>query len=323
VSDYLFDKEGEPDPEVARLEQLLAPVAYRGAPPRLPQRRTRRTFVVVAAAMTAMAAAIVALLIAKPWRPAPSWAATVREGTATRDGQPIAGATRLPVGAWLETQSGRAQLTVADIGVVELAPATRARIVVTGAQRHELELARGTLVARIDAPPRRFAVRTPRAVVTDLGCAFELTVDESGRGRLVVTAGKVAVGSSEVPEVVVVAGARVELTARGPGAPYTPRAESLSRPAQPAIVPHAAAAPEPPIALQPSIAPQSPIAPPAVSHPGKPAHPPAHSTKAPSGPRRPSKAPPAVAAPPQQAPPPSKPAKVEHDPLKELQRSVE
>ncbi|MGZ3425176.1 MAG: FecR domain-containing protein [Polyangia bacterium] len=316
MSDYLFDKEGEPEPEVERLERLLAPVAYRGAPPRLPQRRPRRTFV-VAAAMTAMAAALVAILIARPWRPGASWAATVRDGSATRDGQPIAGETRLPVGAWIETQSGRVRLVVADIGTVELAPATRARIVATGPARHQLELARGTLAARIDAPPRRFVVTTPRAVVTDLGCAFELTVDESGRGRLVVTEGKVAVSSGEEREVVVHAGARVELTERGPGEPYVPHAGPTSPPPPSPIAPHA---PSAPIAPAPPSAPTPPVAP----HATAPAHHPAHTTKAPPGPRRATKAPPAVAAPPHPTQTKkAEPAKVEHDPLKELQRSVE
>src|SRR5205807_4015326 len=108
------------------------------------------------------------------WRPRPrheetptqaSWAALVQSGAATSDGHTIAGATRLLVGAWLETQSAHVRLEVADIGSVELGPATRARIVATSATRHELRLERGTLVATITAPPRQFVVTTPRAVV--------------------------------------------------------------------------------------------------------------------------------------------------------------
>ncbi len=243
MSDYLFDKQGDPDPDVERLEGLLAPHAYRGAAPRLPMPRARRS-VVFAAALSAAAAALLVLLVAKPWRPGDprdrehggppgSWAALVRDGAATRDGQPITGATRLPIGAWLETQSGRVQLAVADIGTVELAPGTRVRIVATGPLRHELQLARGALAATIDAPPRRFVVTTPRAVVTDLGCAFELSVDESGRGRLVVTAGRVALSSrGDAREIVVNAGARVDLSERGPEAPYVP-----TEPRQPAPAP--------------------------------------------------------------------------------------
>jgi ferric-dicitrate binding protein FerR (iron transport regulator) len=301
VSDYLFDKEGEPDPEVERLESLLAPMAFRGAAPRLPVKRARRTFV-VAAAMAAMAAGLVALLIAKPWRPRPrhdetttqaSWAATVRDGAATSDGRALAGATRLLVGAWLETGSSHVRLAVADIGTVELAPQTRARIVATSATRHELRLERGTLVATIDAPPRHFVVTTPRAVVTDLGCAFELTVDESGRGRLVVTAGKVAVTGSDAREVVVDAGARVDLSERGPGAPYVPHAE----------------APQPP---------QPPAPPPIAPHAAKPPH---HATHIKSAPPA---APPPIKTKIEHAQPPRKePTKIEHDALKDLKNSVE
>jgi len=72
MSDYLFDKEGAPDPEIERLEGLLAPMAYRGAPPALPRPRRRAPMFVVAAAGIALAAALVAVLIARPWRPGPS-----------------------------------------------------------------------------------------------------------------------------------------------------------------------------------------------------------------------------------------------------------
>src|SRR5262249_59062165 len=39
MSDYLYDGKGPPDPEVARLEELLAPMRYRGAAPRPRARR--------------------------------------------------------------------------------------------------------------------------------------------------------------------------------------------------------------------------------------------------------------------------------------------
>jgi len=287
---------GEPDPEFERLVGVLAPLAYRGAAPRLRRGRPRRAFI-VAAALTAAAAALVAVVIAHPWRPRPaSWAATVSDGAATRQ-------TRLAVGEWLDTGGARVRLVAADIGTVELAAGTRARIVATGPARHEMQLARGTLTARIDAPPRRFVVTTPRAVVTDLGCAFELTVDESGRGRLVVTAGRVAVASGDAREVVVPAGSRVELSERGPGAPYVPSA----RP----VAPTTPAAPTPPAV-------------PATPAPRQ--HAAVHATKTPSHAHASKKTatPPATRSQPHTAPAKkSEPARIEHDPLKALEHSVE
>jgi ferric-dicitrate binding protein FerR (iron transport regulator) len=241
VSDYLFDKQGEPDPEVERLEGLLGSLGYRGAPLRLPARRRRRPMW-VAGGLSALAAALVALLIAGRWRAQRTgalagWAATVRDGAATIDGRPLTGAGRLPVGAWLETASGRARLAVADVGSVEVAPGTRVRIVASGAARHELQLAHGTLAAVIDAPPRHFVVTTPRAVVTDLGCAFELTVDDAGRGRLAVSGGRVAVSDGAAREVVVGAGAGVELSEHGPGVPFAADVAAPPLPPQTPLAP--------------------------------------------------------------------------------------
>jgi ferric-dicitrate binding protein FerR (iron transport regulator) len=201
MSDYLFDREGEPDPEIARLEAMLAPMAYRGAAPRLPRPARRAPAYVVAAAAIALAAALVAVLIGKPWRP-----------------RPPSGA----VAQWIDTGEAAMRLDV-GIGSVELAAHTRARFV--AATRHEMQLERGTLTATIHAPPRQFVVRTPRAVVTDLGCAFAITVDAAGRGSVVVSEGRVAVAGGDAREVVVGAGARVELSEAGPGAVSAPAAD--------------------------------------------------------------------------------------------------
>ncbi|HZS41380.1 MAG TPA: FecR domain-containing protein [Polyangia bacterium] len=225
MSDYLFDRDGAPDSDVAQLERLLGSFEYVGAPPRLPRRRSRAVWI---AAGALAAAAVLALLVLRPWRPGPrvepaappSWAATVLGDGATADGRPFAGEARLAVGAWLETGASRVRLRAAELGTVELSPGTRARLVATAPERHEVELARGTLAAEITAPPRRFFVDTAHAIAADLGCAFQLTVDEAGQGRLVVSAGSVAVSDRGARELVVPAGAQCDLTAHGPGAPY-------------------------------------------------------------------------------------------------------
>ncbi|MCU1280760.1 MAG: hypothetical protein JWM53_4306, partial [bacterium] len=52
MSDYLFDKQGEPDPEIERLETLLAPLAYRPSllslPAPAPRSRARRVLIPIA-----------------------------------------------------------------------------------------------------------------------------------------------------------------------------------------------------------------------------------------------------------------------------------
>jgi hypothetical protein len=74
--------------------------------------------------------------------------------------------------------------------------------------------------ARIWAPPRLFFVDTPSAVAADLGCAYTLSVDDKGDGRLSVTSGWVALQANE-RESIVPAGASCETRlGTGPGTPY-------------------------------------------------------------------------------------------------------
>jgi hypothetical protein len=56
-------------------------------------------------------------------------------------------------------------------------------------REHRLSLERGTIHARIWAPPKFFYVNTPAATAIDLGCAYTLHVDDSGAGLLRVTHG--------------------------------------------------------------------------------------------------------------------------------------
>jgi hypothetical protein len=190
VSDYLWDKSGS-DPEVERLEQALQPLAFRGAPPVLPSRRSVGRTAFLAGGLAA--AALMALLLWRPWRPLPPALG-------------IAGGHAVVAGAWLESGADTLRLELGNLGSVELQPATRARVLGPG----HLELDHGALRAKIDAPPRAFSIETRWARVIDLGCAFELAVDEKGRGRLRVTEGSVAL-VQEGHEVVVRAGSEQAL----------------------------------------------------------------------------------------------------------------
>lgn len=345
MSDYLFDKQGPPDPEIARLEKLLGPLAYRGRAPRPPRRAPR--WVWGSAGALAVAAAI-ALVLLGPWRgPAPraGWPVVFTAAGERQEGL-------LPVGEWLETGDRRAELRAAELGTVTLEPGTRARIVETGATRHRMALASGTLRATIDAPPRRFVVETAHLVVTDLGCAFELSVDAAGRGRLVVTEGQVGVADRAGREVVVPAGATAVLSPSGAAPPRpsdatmapsdaptpTPR-EATTAPApgdaaqaQPALRPQPApqrkATPAPP--RRPPPARSTPKSKPPTTRPTSPVtattpQPKPSATK-PTPPVTTPKPPATAPQPKPSTSPATKPAapgfKLKHDPLRDLEGSV-
>ena len=100
------------------------------------------------------------------------------------------GTTRMAEGEWVETAaSSRARITVGDIGTVDVAPETRVQLGSVQPEQYRLALARGTISARIAAPPRLFFVETPASTVVDLGCAYTVRVDDEGAGLLRVTEG--------------------------------------------------------------------------------------------------------------------------------------
>jgi hypothetical protein len=142
---------------------------------------------------------------------------------------------RLRVGEWLETDAtSRAEIEVANIGQVEVEPNTRVKLVETRLTEHRLELERGTLHARIWAPPRLFFVNTPSAVAADLGCAYTLEVDDAGRGLLHVTSGYVALETESRESIVPAGAACLTQPGAGPGTPFFEDApegfvESLAR----------------------------------------------------------------------------------------------
>jgi hypothetical protein len=149
------------------------------------------------------------------------WLVTTLGGTPKIGSENISHRGSLGVGEWLETDgSSRAQIAVGTIGNVDIDENTRVRLLETQPTEHRLELARGKMSARIWAPPRLFFVDTPSAVAADLGCAYTLSVDDKGDGRLSVTSGWVALQAKE-RESIVPAGASCETQlGTGPGTPY-------------------------------------------------------------------------------------------------------
>lgn len=200
--DYLWDRRGERDPEVAGLEDLLGGLAYDRPAPAIvvPRKRTARGWIFAGGGLAA--AAVVVIMFAPRTRH--ERAQVVKNDArgwtvASTAGRPSCGSQRcedvgLRVGEWLETDdTSEAQVSVADIGSILVAPRSRLRLKRTGPDEHRLELAQGTISAHVSAPPRLLVVETPSATAVDLGCAYTLTVDPgTGAGHLIVTSGEVA-----------------------------------------------------------------------------------------------------------------------------------
>lgn len=128
---------------------------------------------------------------------------------------------KLRVGEWLETDdSSRAVISVGTIGHVQVDPNSRIRLVKARLTEHRLALQKGELEAQISAPPRLFFVETPSAVAVDMGCAYRLTVDETGAGQLEVTFGWVSLVRDGRESMVPTGAVCLIRPAVGPGTPF-------------------------------------------------------------------------------------------------------
>ena len=235
-SDYLWDRSGEPDPDVAHLEEVLGALRHRGTLPALPARpalpphtaapaRPAARRAVYGLFLGLTAAAIVCLIAGAAWfgvgQGRLGWAVKRLAGQPVIDGKAIDASGRLHRGTWLETrEAGKARVMVGQIGQVDVDPDTRLQLVESRGRAHRMALQQGTIHAQIWAPPKFFVVDTPSAVATDLGCAYTLQVDASGRGLVRVTSGWVGFENqgreSFIPEQAVCS----TRPGVGPGTPY-------------------------------------------------------------------------------------------------------
>ena len=137
---------------------------------------------------------------------------------------------KLRVGEWLETDNtSRAKIDVGLIGELEVEPNSRLRLIGVQTTDHRVELEKGTIHARIWAPPRLFFVETAEATVIDLGCEYTLSVDINGVGLLKVSAGYVALNRDGKESIVPAGAACKTRPGFGPGTPFRLSATPLFR----------------------------------------------------------------------------------------------
>lgn len=193
MSDYLWDRSGPVDPDVADIEARLTPLAFdpRKHPIAVPPRR--RTFSVFAVGLAASVAIIAGLSAFHAWR---------LRWDANRPWS-IQGGGAFTIGAPLHVDRAHAVVNIARLGVLNASPGTDLSLNDTSASRHRFTLTRGDIDVRVWAPPGRVGVHTPAGDVIDLGCIFSLSVGADGLTHLSVRTGWVELenthGSSAVP----------------------------------------------------------------------------------------------------------------------------
>jgi FecR protein len=210
--DYLWDKSGEPDPEIQRLENLLSPLGHKlDKTPALcfPKRSRVPYLLAIAASFLVLCGA---LWIA--WqRTRPAWDVATVQGTPSLK--------RLAKGESISTDGqSQARLNLNDVGEVEVEPNTRLSVLAIRPDEQRLALERGTIHALIWAPPGRFIVNTPSAQTVDLGCQYTLKVDADGVGLVQVSVGWVAFENDGRESFIPADAACITRPGKGPGIPY-------------------------------------------------------------------------------------------------------
>ncbi len=219
--EYLWNRGGEADPEIAQLEQLLEPLRYEPdlAPLQLPNvhvtpasGRPRWWAMGIAAA-----AAILMLGIFVNSRLRARGESDAAWNVAWNGARPHA----VQSGETIDTgKNSAAKLQSEFVGEVRVDPESRLRILKTTKSEQRLDLEHGTIHALIWAPPREFVVGTPSAATIDLGCQYTLQVGRDGTGTLHVEMGWVAFQWKNLESFIPAGAACTTRPGRGPGTPY-------------------------------------------------------------------------------------------------------
>jgi len=212
---YLWDPAAPADPEVRALEEALASARFDSTRrplslPRTSSRNPRRLRIAVALAAAAVLLMAVGLTTYWSWRwswtPGAAWTAEIDN---TTDHRPVK--TSLAVDQPLRlTRTSSARVDIARIGTMRVAPDSALTLAETTSSRHRVRLDRGSASVRIWAPPGMFAVRTPAGTIRDLGCIFDLSVDDEGTTRVRVDTGWIQM-DNDYGESLIPAGAAAEM----------------------------------------------------------------------------------------------------------------
>ncbi|MCE9593648.1 MAG: FecR family protein [Planctomycetes bacterium] len=208
--EYLWSKTGPPDAEVVRLERALGRFRDGSELARASTGGARRILFA--------AAAVIAVALGAWWFVA---------GRASTSGYAVHGlADRRTIDVGDEVAFATdASVDLGALGEVRVAAGSRLGVLERGAELEKLYLERGRISASILARPRLFQIGTPAGLSIDLGCRYDLAVDDAGTTTLSVRTGRVAF-ATDGREVLVPRGATCRsVPGRGPDTPVYENAE--------------------------------------------------------------------------------------------------
>jgi hypothetical protein len=127
----------------------------------------------------------------------------------------------IKIGEKLFTDSeSRARLKVGAVGEIEIEPQSEIQITETKSSEYRLVLSKGKILARTWVVPKLFSIKTPSAVITDLGCLYYLTVDEKSSTTIEVKSGWVLMENNKRKSLLPAGTRCYSEISKNPGTPF-------------------------------------------------------------------------------------------------------
>jgi hypothetical protein len=233
---YLWDPAAPPSEEIEAMERRLAAARFDviRKPLRLAATSShiawfgRRPVFAMAVSLTLAVVIGTAgfLWWRSDWPSGASWKVAIERPSSA--GEPVRTQLRLDEPLKLDSTAS-AQVSIARIGSMHVEPGSALTLVESSSRRHRVMLDQGAVSVRVWAPPGRFAFNTPAGLVLDMGCIFDLKVDEDRVARVQVKTGWVELENGWGETLVPAGASSLMNAAMRPGVPIFDDASSEFR----------------------------------------------------------------------------------------------
>jgi hypothetical protein len=134
----------------------------------------------------------------------------------------------LLVGERLTTNSkSRARLKIGSEGEIDVEPNTEIHFIETKTFEHRLILSKGQIAARTWIKPKTYSIETPSAIITDLGCDYDLVVNDRASTSLHVESGWVQMKYKNTKALLCAGTMCISDSIKGVGTPFFKDATKL------------------------------------------------------------------------------------------------
>ena len=160
--------------------------------------------------------------------PSAFWSLEKLSGNPIIDSRVLTNQGIIKIGEKLITDSeSRVRLKVGTGSEIDVQPKSEIQIIETKNSEHRLILSRGQIAARTWAAPKLFSVKTPSAIVTDLGSEYDLSVDHQASTSIKVKSGWVLMKYKNRRVLLCAETTCISDSSKGLGTPFSNEASSL------------------------------------------------------------------------------------------------